>query len=68
VVVITPIAVEHCGPVQDGKHAHTKEFPLLKQDPPFIHGLGVHVGVASVVVVIAPIYVSHRTPVYEAGH
>ena len=57
VVVITPVDVKHCGPVQDGKHVHTKEFPLGKQVPPFIHGLGLHgvPGMAVVVVVIGPI-------------
>ncbi len=41
-VVVTPVGVVHIGPVQACGHAHTKELPLLKQDPPFIHGYEAH--------------------------
>ncbi len=44
VPIITPVDIVHCDPVQDGKHPHIKEFPLLKQDPPFIHGFELHGG------------------------
>jgi hypothetical protein len=34
--------VVHIVPVQAGGHTHTKVLPLLKQDPPFIHGYEAH--------------------------
>jgi hypothetical protein len=42
VAVITPTGIAHVGPVQACGHTHTKELPLLKQAPPFIHGFGAH--------------------------